>query len=227
MISTSSYKNFDTNLYRRCSISFDKGKDAKYFGDCFLELAPKREFWDVWKANRGKISEEENTRYYIEEYYKQVLSKLDPEMVYRKLDHCTLLCYEDSSEFCHRHVVAAWFNLLLGDTIQPVVEIAWQDGKLVRLEDEASKYSEILEDVIRSNERMCGFTSVRARYLFDQGEKFEAEANQKELDNPGVSYDYLRQAACYRRCDADEAEAQYKAAKKVKAKGVITDDKKD
>ena len=77
----------------------------------------------------GKISEEENTRYYIEEYYKQVLSKLDPERVYRKLDNSTLLCYEDPDDFCHRHVVAAWFNLLLGNTIQPVCEIAWIDGK--------------------------------------------------------------------------------------------------
>ena len=51
MISTSSYKNFDTNLYRRCSISGDRGHDAGYFGDCFLELAPNREFWDVWKSN--------------------------------------------------------------------------------------------------------------------------------------------------------------------------------
>lgn len=227
MISTSSYKNFDTNLYRRCSISGDRGHNANFFGDCFPELAPKKDFWQKWHDNIGKISEEENTRYYIEEYYKQVLSKLDPEMVYRKLDHCTLLCYEDSDEFCHRHVVAAWFNLLLGDTIQPVVEIAWEDGKLVRLDDVSSKYSEILEEVIRSNEKMCGFTSVRARYLFDQGEKLEAEASQKELDNPGVSYDYMRQAACYRRCDADEAEAQYKAAQKMKAKGVKTDDKKD
>lgn len=49
MISTSSYKNFETGMYRRCSISFDKGKDAGYEGDSYPALAPKREFWDVWK----------------------------------------------------------------------------------------------------------------------------------------------------------------------------------
>lgn len=225
MISTSSYKNFETGMYRRCSISFDEGRSAGYTGDCYLDLAPKREFWDVWKANRGKISEEENTKYYIEEYYKQVLSKLDPERVYRQLDHSTLLCYEDPEEFCHRHVVAAWFNLLLGSTIQPVCEIAWVDGKLTRLEDYSQKYSEILEDVIRKNERMCGFTSVRARYLFDQGEKLEALADEMEEKHPDKSYDSYRQSACYRRCDADEAEAEYRAAQKIKkAKGVKQND---
>lgn len=221
MISTSSYKNFETGMYSRCSISFDKGKDAGYDGKCYLALAPKREFWDVWKANRGKISEEENTRYYIEEYYKQVLSKLDPAKVYRELEYSTLLCYEDPEEFCHRHVVAAWFNLLLGNTIQPVCEIAFVDGKLIRMDDYASKYSDILEDVIRKNERMCGFTSVRARYLFDQGEQLEALADRLEAENPGKCFDSYRQSACYRRCDADDAEAEYRAAQKLKkAKGV-------
>ena len=221
MISTSSYKNFETGMYSRCSISFDKGKDAGYDGKCYLALAPKREFWDVWKANRGKISEEENTRYYIEEYCKQVLSKLDPAKVYRELEYSTLLCYEDPEEFCHRHVVAAWFNLLLGNTIQPVCEIAFVDGKLIRMDDYASKYSDILEDVIRKNELMCGFTSVRARYLFDQGEQLEALADRLEAENPGKCFDSYRQSACYRRCDADDAEAEYRAAQKLKkAKGV-------
>lgn len=83
MISTSSYKNFETGMYRCCSISGDRGKTAGYEGYSYSALAPKHEFWQVWHDNIGKISEEENTRYYIEEYYKQVLSKLDPEKVYR------------------------------------------------------------------------------------------------------------------------------------------------
>ena len=36
MITTSSYKDFDTNLYSRVSISKDRGKDAGYEGECFL-----------------------------------------------------------------------------------------------------------------------------------------------------------------------------------------------
>ena len=224
MISTSSYKGFDTELYSRYSISGDCGKSVGYEGKCYSALAPKKEFWKTWHDNIGKISEEENTRYYIEEYYKQVLSKLDPDTVYKELCYSTLLCYEDSEEFCHRHVVAAWFNLLLGDSIKPVVEIKLVDGKISEVEDCSSRYEEILEDVIRRNERMCGFTSVRARYLFDKGEQLEAIADEKEASNPDVCCDSLRQAACYLRCDADMAEEQYKNERRMKAKGVKKND---
>ena len=41
MVTTSSYKDFDTNLYSRVSISIDKGKDAGFEGESFLELASK------------------------------------------------------------------------------------------------------------------------------------------------------------------------------------------
>lgn len=214
MITTSSYKDFDTNLYSGVSISKDRGKDADFSGETFLELAPKEAFFRVWKNNRGVIPEDENTRYYVEEYYKQVLSKLDPAEVYRKLEYKTLLCYEDSSEFCHRHLVAAWFNLLLGDTIKPVTEIKMVDGKLEVVGDCGSRYEGLLETVIKKNERMCGFNSVRARYLFDLGEKLEALADEKESADPEHNYDYLRQAACFRRCDADALEEEYRAGQK-------------
>ena len=153
MISTSSYSNIDLNRYPCCSISGDRGKDARFEGRCYPDLAPKKEFWRIWKDNRGKISEEENTRYYIAEYYKQVLSKLDPVVVYGELDGFTLLCYEDSSEFCHRHIVAAWFNLFLGNTIKPVTDINIVGDKVEEF-DAASRYIDILKDVIRNNEKM-------------------------------------------------------------------------
>ena len=49
----------------------------------------------------------------VQEYWNQVLSKLDPEKVFRDLDYSVLLCYEPNTEFCHRHIVAAWFELFL------------------------------------------------------------------------------------------------------------------
>lgn len=218
MISTSSYKGLDTPGYLKVSISMDRGASAGYSGKCYLDLAPKRGFWDKWRKNIGVVSEEENTRFYIEEYYKQVLSKLDPLKVYKDLEYSTLLCYEDSEEFCHRHVVAAWFNLLLGNTIQPVMEVAVVDGLFTCVGDCSSKYINILEDVIKNNEKMYGFTSVRARYLFNKGEELEALADKKEAET-GDCYDSLRQSACYYRCDADEAEAEYKALQYRKEKG--------
>ena len=217
MINTGSYKNFNP-MFKSVSISWDKGKAAGYQGSCYSALAPKKEFWDKWKENIGKISEEENNKYYIEEYYKQVLSKLDVEKVYGDIIHTTLLCYEEPEQFCHRHIVAAWFNLLLGDSIQPVTEVTFVDGQIVRISDSAQKYMDVLEEVIKSNENLRGFNSVRAWYLFEQGEEFEARANAIEEKDPDASCNDLRQIACYYRCEADEAEAAYKAAQ-YKKKG--------
>ena len=93
MIRTGSYKEFKDSLLKTYSISWDCGKDANYHGQCYPILAPKKEFWRTYKDNIGKISEEDNYRYYIEEYYKQVLSLLDPAKVYGELDYSILLCY--------------------------------------------------------------------------------------------------------------------------------------
>ncbi len=114
MISTSSYNNWKLDNYITYSISGDRGKDANYHGRCYPKLAPKLSFWKTWHNNIGKISVEENNRYYVQEYWNQVLSKLDPEQVYNELDGSILLCYELNTEFCHRHIVAAWFEILLG-----------------------------------------------------------------------------------------------------------------
>ena len=44
-------------------------------------------------------------------YYKyETLDKLDPHKVAVDLEGKTLLCYEKSEDFCHRHIVAAWLR---------------------------------------------------------------------------------------------------------------------
>ena len=92
--------------------------------------------------------------------------------------------------------MAAWLNLLLGNSIHPVTEIALEDGKITKIDDCSSRYEEILEDVIRRNERMCGFTSVRARYLFDKGEQLEALADEKEANNPDICANNELEGVC-------------------------------
>ena len=114
MIKTSNYNNCNTDKYKVYSISRDKGKDANYSGVCFLSLAPKKEFFKTWRHNRGLINEKTNNEYYMREFYEQVLKPLNPEEIYQKLDNSILLCYEEHNEFCHRHIVAAWFELTLG-----------------------------------------------------------------------------------------------------------------
>lgn len=207
---TSSYKNFNTDLYSKCSISGDKGKMVGYDGNCYPKLAPKKEFWKKWHDNIGKISEEENNKYYIEEYYKEVLSKLDPMEVYDELEFTTLLCYEEPTEFCHRHIVAEWINLLLEiDVLE--IKLTEKGAKFIRRPD---YIREQLETVMKNNKNMHGFNSLRAVYLFDDSEKYEQKAN--ELEEKGKCGDKYRQIACFLRCDADEAECEYNMRQRQK-----------
>ena len=85
-----------------------------YKGMQYKKLAPKYDFFMKWKVNH-------NNEYYIKCFNEQVLSKLNAQRVYDeflhmcskfpidKSDFC-LICYEKPSDFCHRHLVAEWFN---------------------------------------------------------------------------------------------------------------------
>lgn len=209
MIYTSNYNEQKRTIYKTYSISGDRGREANYKGECYSKLAPKKSFWQVWHDNIGKISEEENNKYYIEEYWREVLSKLDPEEVYDELNGSTLLCYENNNEFCHRHIVAAWFELLLNKKVPEI--------NYLREEVERPEYiKEYLEEIIKKNINMRGFTSLRARYLFHKSELLEDKAYKLEEENPGYCYDGYRQSACFMRCSADEAEDEYKKSIKTK-----------
>lgn len=120
-IMTSNYQNCMTE--NGISISGDRGKKAHFNGPALPMLAPKKEFWNVWHRNKGKIPEEENTKYYVREYYRQVLNGLDPYEVIKKIpDGSILLCYEDHDDFCHRHIFAFWLEILLGIKTSEVIE---------------------------------------------------------------------------------------------------------
>ena len=214
MIQTGSYKNCNNGLYATISISGDRGNGVNYKGGCFKELAPKLSFWKVWHDNIGIISEEENNKYYIEQYYKEVLSKLDPTKIYNKLDHKILLCYEDGTEFCHRHVVAEWLQLLL-DVNVPEIKL---NGSLREEINRPDYIREYLEEIMRENKNMRGFTSLRALYLFEKGEELEQKANYLE-EKLNMDFDEYRQLACFYRCDADEAEYEYRQKVKIKKNG--------
>jgi uncharacterized protein (DUF488 family) len=59
----------------------------------------------------GSITPEQ----YTEEYYRVVLSKLDPQEVLNEIislygNDATLLCFEEAGEFCHRRIVADWIE---------------------------------------------------------------------------------------------------------------------
>lgn len=144
-------KRIFTGSYDKCiagnliSISFDKGKSAGFNGKTILELAPFRDFFDIWRSNKGKISEEENTRYYIEQYYSRVLSKVDIEELLKDEKDPILLCYEESQDFCHRHVLAEYIKIKYGIEV-PEIEVS--EDLEIKVNDRPTSIRPILLDVI-------------------------------------------------------------------------------
>ena len=130
MLYTANYTNCKGNIC--VSISGDRGKKVNFKGRTYPILAPRLNFWKIWYDNIGKISEEENTRYYIHEYYEQVLKKLDPYKVFDDLDNSVLLCYENEKEFCHRHLVAFWLEETLKINVDEVKTSP--SGSLIKLD---------------------------------------------------------------------------------------------
>ena len=131
-LSTGSYSNCKSgNLV---SISGDKGKSANFNGNAYTKLAPKRDFFVAWKYNTT-LSEDENNKYYMREFYKQVLADLNPIELLKELryfgDDVVILCYEQNDEFCHRHLIAAWLERILGMEI-PEVSTS-EDGIVTKL----------------------------------------------------------------------------------------------
>ena len=150
MIYTSSHKDWQSDKYTTYSISMNRGRSANYQKACYPDLAPNPSFWRIWKNNIGTIPEKENNKYYIQEYWKQVLSKLDPKKVYNDLDNSVLLCYESNMEFCHRHVVAAWFELLLNVKVPEAKANDYQIEETLRPE----YIKQYLEDIIKLDNKV-------------------------------------------------------------------------
>lgn len=163
MIYTSNYKNTKKSCFATISISGDRGKKGKFTGECYPKLAPKKDFWKIWHANIGKISEEENMEYYIREYWIEVLSKLDPIDVYKDLDNHILVCYEKPEEFCHRQIVAAWFELFMPNVIVPEIKVIghYMENKERPLYPKIKAY---LEECIKQTINIEGYDDIKSWY---------------------------------------------------------------
>lgn len=104
------------------SISGDRGKSFEYGfeGKVLSQLAPKRDFWKTWHENIGKIPEEENTKYYIKQYYSQALSQVEILELLKNETFPILLCYEEGQIFCHRHILAEYLNIRYGIVVNDI-----------------------------------------------------------------------------------------------------------
>ena len=118
------------------------------FGKALPQLAPKEKFWNIWHDNIGKIPKEQNDRFYIEEYYKQVLSKVNIEELLKEEKDPILLCYEKGEQFCHRHVLAEYIEIKYGVKVRDIKV----DEKLNVIENKRPEYiRNILRDVIEQD----------------------------------------------------------------------------
>ena len=93
---------FAISANRENAVSIAGRSPSSYKGREYKKLAPKYWFFKKYK-------EDHDEQFYKEQYYKEVLDKLDPQEVYNDLgENAILLCWERSNEFCHRHIVAEW-----------------------------------------------------------------------------------------------------------------------
>jgi uncharacterized protein (DUF488 family) len=179
------------------SISGDSGAKAGFVIKAYPCLAPKLSFWQKWHENIGKVSEYDNNMFYIEEYYKQVLSKLDPQKVLDKINDSVLLCYEDNNDFCHRHLVAFWLEIFLGIETKEI-KIS-RDGIFEEL-TRPTYLKECLEKVIRENYDMdITKASLRARYLFSIYAELYDKDNDKDIETVlnSLSEEYYKKGKTY------------------------------
>lgn len=168
------------------SISGDKGLMVHYCGEGCSKLAPKKAFWQVWHDNVGIIDDSINNHYYMEHYYDDVLSKLDPMEIYQKYNGRVLLCYEANNTFCHRYLVAAWLELFLNIKVPEVMCDAYGKHIIIPYNDTLKKQ---FEEIINQKYEMNGYKSLRAAYLANQNNTLselmktasEEEANQLYL----------------------------------------------
>jgi hypothetical protein len=117
-----SYFGKYSKLDSRCCISISQGQ-PKWIESIktFKKLAPT---WAMVKM--------EDEKDYVSAFNKH-LSKLDPNAVYEELqslvpqgEEAIIMCFEKPSDFCHRHIVAKWFENNLGIKIK---EFDNEEGK--------------------------------------------------------------------------------------------------
>ena len=69
--------------------------------------------WDLVNGiKHGEIDEEEYTKLYKEKLSKISISKVLEQITFYcnmyGVDNAILLCWENSEDFCHRHIIADW-----------------------------------------------------------------------------------------------------------------------
>jgi hypothetical protein len=95
------------------AVAISRTRPPGWTGRAYEPLAPS---WRLVQAAKSSAIDEGE---YIRRYREEVLSKLDPGKVYADLgEDAVLLCWENSGAFCHRRLVAEWFEEELGGPVK-------------------------------------------------------------------------------------------------------------
>jgi uncharacterized protein (DUF488 family) len=104
------------------AISLYPPKGRKY--SHYPQLAPSAKLLKTYKSpSAATLFDLE--RYYTDEFFNQLFD-LNPKTVWDELHQLAkgaepvLLCYEKPGEFCHRRLVAKWFEVELGELVEEV-----------------------------------------------------------------------------------------------------------
>lgn len=232
------YKELDKGYYSGLSIS--KNEVNGYYSFCEEDGYGRYTFLMPDKDFEGKIESIDQVREYIRDYYINVLSKENPKDTYEALRYQTLVTFDDG-EFSHGYIVSAWIELFLEIKVPIIKREMLGNGLYKYVEsNNPSWVMDLLEEEIRKTiDDMKGYNSVRALYLFRQSEELDKMAETEEdrlLTNSDWSLkDYnacvdrisdYRQAACYRRCDADMAEDAWKERRCILVENIKKKNKK-
>lgn len=105
MIYTSYFANWRKFPQGMQIISIARFAPRNFQGRQYLKLAPSAQILNDYK--NGVINEEQYTQLFL-----TYLNTLDKEAILNELgDNCILCCYEKSTTFCHRHIVANWLGI--------------------------------------------------------------------------------------------------------------------
>lgn len=97
----------------------------------YPKLAPSAELLKTYKDPNAAILYHPIEKYYTVEYFQQLV-ELDARAIWEELHTIAdgaepiLLCYETPGQFCHRQLVAKWFEIELGEAVEEVQGTAHQ-----------------------------------------------------------------------------------------------------
>ena len=110
MIYTSYFANLKKLPKNLVPISICGKAPDWYKGLQYKKLAPKYDFFIIWKENHDNDYYIENLTFRKNKNPSEIEKELKTLAKRRTSNKIILLCYEKPGDFCHRHLVADWLT---------------------------------------------------------------------------------------------------------------------